>query len=385
MEKQFNEVLSGTILSEIGAIDDSMLESTEFEILKTGEYYDARYGKFSITSSMLADLEKNFNAGVLGIDVAVDKNHEAKDGAMAWIKSVRVAGDKLLATLKDYSEEGRKALKEKIFKYFSVEFAPFDKVDEYGNKTTIANVLRGLALTNRPVIKGMRPTFYSESLSHNFFQKMDKVKQFAEKLSAQEKVSKEDVHMLKGMFAMLSEEEQVEAAPAVEEVETKVEEEPEAAATPAEVDPETAAKEAEQAELAEKTLSENKTLSEQNLALAEENKKMAEKLAEADLAEEFRSGLLLSETVSVGFEADAQSEVVGFMRTLSEDQRTAFKSVLKSVRNVDFKVAGAAAKASATVQLSEDSIVELAEKLLSEGKAKNIDEAQKMALAELTK
>jgi hypothetical protein len=105
------------ILSEI---NDFELENKEFEVIRTGEFYDHRYGKFKVTEELLSELEENFNNDVLGIQLGIDIGHEPIKCAVAWIESVRKDGDRLLVKLKDFSEEGKKYLKEKIFKYFSI-------------------------------------------------------------------------------------------------------------------------------------------------------------------------------------------------------------------------------------------------------------------------
>jgi len=373
-EKQADEVwlVSKRVFGE--GVSDDMLSSAEFEVLKTGQYYDERYGQFEVTEQMIKNLANNFNTDVLGVGVAVDKNHEWGDGAVAWVNSLRASGGKLYATFKDYSEEGKKLLKEKIFKYFSVEFAPFEKVDEEGNKITIMEVLRGIALTNRPVIKGMKPAFMSEPLFHNF-SRMEKFKLFAQELKAKGKVSKEEVSVLKGMFAMLSEEEQTEAKPQVDEVEETVEE---------------PAKPAEEVEEPKKELAEKISLAEFNKMktdmkeLSEKNSELNAKLELKQLGEDFQGSMVLSESVKTGFQKDDQEAVVGFMAKLSEPQRTEFKAIVGKVRSVDLAKIGSANAVKVEAKFSEDAVIELSEKLLAEGKAKDITEAQKMATAQLS-
>lgn len=361
------------------SVTDDMLEGAEFEVLKCGQYYDHRYGQFQVDEEMIAMLADNFNKNVLGVEVAVDKNHEWSDGAVAWVRSVRASGGKLYATFKDYTSEGKKLLQDKIFKYFSVEFAPFDKVDEEGNQITVANVLRGIALTNRPVIKGMKPAFLSESLSNNFI-RMDKFKLFADKLKAQGKVSKDEMSTLKGMFAMLSEEEQTEAQPEVDAVEETVEEAPaDAPAAPV-------APAVEDKQLAEGvTLSEFRALQTSVTQLAEEKKTLEGKLEDKELSEDFQSSMVLSENQKTGFQKDAQESVVGFMKTLSESQREQFKALVGQVRTIDLATLGSTKAGKVAPERGEDAVVALSEKLMKEGKAKDITEAQKMAAAELSK
>lgn len=377
-----------SLLSEIrylGEVTDSMLDTTEFEVLRTGTFYDPRYGTFEVTPTMLQNIQSNFMSNILGVEIAVDKNHEWGDGAVAWVKSLRCVGDKLYATFKDYTEEGKKLFKEKIFKYFSVEFAPFEKVSDNGDRTTVMDVLRGIAVTNRPVIKGMQPAFLSESLSLNIY-RMDKFRQFSESLKGKDKISKEDLSMLKGMFAMLSEEEQQAASQEVADAEAKVEAPAEPVAPAPEATPAEPAK-SEDKELSEKkTLAEVQDLKNQVKALSEQNAKNEAKLKEKELSETFEGALMLSEATKVGFQKDAKEEVVAFMKLLSEDALAKFKALVPQVRNLDIATLGASVMSSARVETAdEEAVLALSEKLLSEGKAKDIREAQNMALAELSK
>lgn len=210
-----------TRLMTLAQVSDQDIDGTEFEILKVGDYYDQRYGKFSITLEKLNSLKRNFDENVLEIDVALDANHEPEGGAYAWIKALRVSGDTLLMSLKDVTARGREALRDKVFKYFSVEFAPFTKVED-GKKVTISDVLRGVALTNRPVIKGMAATFFSETANKLFItSNMSVFKKFAEAKVAAGKVSAEDAKLAKAMFDEMSAEEQEAEKPALESVEAE--------------------------------------------------------------------------------------------------------------------------------------------------------------------
>src|SRR3990167_2315297 len=172
------------------------LETKEFEVLKTGEYYDSRYGKFQITEALMQDLKRNFDDKVLGVDVAIDLNHEPEKGAQAWIHSLRIADGLLLAKFRDITEDGKRVLRDKIYKYFSVEYGPFHTV-RAGQKVTVKNVLFGIAFTNRPVIKGMNPTFYSETIKKSLNSDTYMLKKLAEKLLKKAKVTSEDVSLLK--------------------------------------------------------------------------------------------------------------------------------------------------------------------------------------------
>ena len=330
------ELLHVILLSDV---TDEALQGQEFEILKVGQYYDQRYGKFAVDEGMLNELAENFNKGTLETEVAVDVNHDSGRGAIAWINSLSVRAGKLYATLKDFSEEGKKLLKEKIFKYFSVEFAPLEKVDQStGRRFTIKHVLRGLAVTNRPVIKGMRPAFFSESLQFNVPLNMENFKLFAELLAKKKSVSKDEFATLKVMHGKLSEDEQKETQSQVGDAEKKVEDE-------AKVEAEAKAK--EEADAKAKAEADAAAAGAQGgVSAAEfaEQKKViasqAKELAALKLAEDSREtvkrteGLMLSEAGTPGFVKtdDTVKKLSDFVSTLSPAQYVQFAELIGDVK-----------------------------------------------------
>lgn len=346
---------SALLLMELQALDltEEELSDHEFEVLKAGEYYDSRYGKFKVTEERIAALKKNFDEGVLGVDVALDVGHEWEKGAFAWVKELSVRGGSLYAKFRDFTNEGKDFFLQKKFRYFSVEFAPFDKVED-GKKKTIMDVLRGIALTNRPVIKGMQPTFMSEGaknylLTHNTH--MQIAKMFAERLLQRAKISTEDVNDLKLMVASLDESEQADVEEKVTEVEAKAAADAAAAEAEAKAAAEAEAKAKADAEAAaaagkgegegdegagdgkgaDAELAEVKAKAEKD---AKELSELKAKEADRSLAE-FVTSLTLSEGNLTGFAAAVTDDVKAFAATLSEDQRASFSKLVKSVTTID--------------------------------------------------
>jgi hypothetical protein len=145
---KLSEALSGEELSQ------------EIQLLKTGDFYhDGEILK--ITPDTLTALEKNFSEGVRGIDLMLDYKHESEDVAAAWFNKVRLSADgkQLFATV-DWTPRGRQVVKDREYRYVSAEFHPNYMNNETGKKH--GPTLLGAALTNRPVIKGMKPTILSE-------------------------------------------------------------------------------------------------------------------------------------------------------------------------------------------------------------------------------
>lgn len=347
--QRWKEEEPASLMMKLQTLDltEDELGDVEFEVLKVGEYYDQRYGKFKVTKDRLENLKANFDAGVLGVDVALDVGHEWEKGAFAWVKELAVRGNSLYAKFRDFTEEGKDFFLQKKFRYFSVEFAPFTKV-EAGKQKTIMDVLKGIALTNRPVIKGMQPTFLSEDIeevqNHLLTHKnnMHAAKLFAERLLQRKAITADDVNDLKLMVATLDEGDKADVEEKVVEVEAKAKADADAAA-----EAEKKAKEGEEGgesgEGGEGAGEEGKggegdaakegELSELR-AKAQRLSELEAKEAERSLAD-YVGTLTLSEGNLTGFAAGNIESVKAFAKTLSEDQRATFASLVKSVVTVD--------------------------------------------------
>lgn len=137
------------ILSENGVKRD-------YEIARVCTIKDPRYGIVPITKETLLQFKENFEKGVRGIEICVDFEHKVDDGAAGWFKKVYLAedGERLRAEI-DWTPDGEAALKGKKYAYFSPDFEFNYEDNETGEN--FGPVLKGAALTNRPVIKRMEP------------------------------------------------------------------------------------------------------------------------------------------------------------------------------------------------------------------------------------
>lgn len=130
--------------------------SQDVQLFRVGIFHHEEYGKFSIDTKMLQEMQKNFASNVRGVDIAIDYKHASEDVAAGWIKEVYLSSDgtELWAKV-DWTPNGKKILTEKEFRYLSPEF-----VYEYQDNESLKKfgpVLLGAGLTNRPVIKKMEP------------------------------------------------------------------------------------------------------------------------------------------------------------------------------------------------------------------------------------
>jgi len=113
-----------------------------------------------ITPETFKHIEENFNRNVRKVELAIDPEHKHTEGAYGWIKKLINRGQKGLYALVEWTKLGKDAIKNKIYKYISAEYAPSYTDPETGK--TYKDVLLGAALTNRPFIKGMKPVSLSE-------------------------------------------------------------------------------------------------------------------------------------------------------------------------------------------------------------------------------
>lgn len=375
--------------------------NAEFEILTTAKQVDSRYGEFQYSKAELQEMADNFNQEVVGTEIAVDHDHGARSNgvALGWIKpkSMRVAPSKrldgeysLYAKLHRFTPSGEEYISTGALRYFSVELQFKMERMIKGAKKIFKNVIRGLALTNRPVVKDMQPT-YSENINNPI--KMDELNKMFQALAGKDKISKAEFSEFKKLA-----EEAVEADESVkEDVEAKTSELSEKVA---EEKSDEGKKEFADKELVEaadaavkKALAESgkKEFSAQEVAvlladatkeaLKEPMKKLNEALDGARttrLSAEVES-LTLSEDRNVGFKADSKDKILDFVKKLSDELAKEYFEIHKDViAGVDFSEHGKDEEPGAAFG-EVDAYKELDEK------ASKYAEENKVSYAEATK
>lgn len=350
--------------------------------------YTDRYGDFAFTQEQLEDMARNFNANVAGHEIAVDVNHAPERRAYAWIQpnsmfvapSVIAQGEySLYAKLYRFTPEGEHFVKTGAFRYFSIEYVKKHTAWIDGVKQTVQNVILGLALTNRPAVKGLAPTF-SELTNPT---EMEIVTKLLSALKTRDIVSKEDKEMLAMVLSDLSEEDAEAVKADVEEITNKPEVEEVKEEAKEEEAP--AGEEAPEAEApaeapAEAVLSELVQMKQTNEAMAQELSALKAEKAEREVADCF-SALVISEDNKTGFVKTAEEKVTSFLKGLDESQRAVFSELVKEVKNVDFAVHGTEEFADA----SEEGMEKKAQKLAQEKMAAKKGLKKFEALAEAYK
>ena len=390
---------------------DLSSQSSIIEVLKVGKIHDRG---LTITPTMLEDYVANWQAGVYGTELQVNLSHEREGEAAGWIKDLFIEGDVLKAKV-EWTPLGQDKVSTKQFRYISSELAPNYPDAKTGKK--IKNVFIGCALTNVPAVKGMAPVSLSENLQlfHNFnsmtvIELSENMAKDHKALMAKDKLTKADMAEFtknhgdnEGHDAMKAKLASKYAEQSKNEEDEDEEEKKPAAkgkkAAPADDDDDD--DDEEESEKMSKHSEKVSTVSlsefrKQQVELAEERKariSLQEKIERSELKEMVTEQFVLSESNPIGFKNDEETmaAVLNFAMSLGEDQRqTFFEEILPSVQHVDLSVhGGMGVKAQsrltseADIDKNADKITARAAVLLSEKKAKDISEAQKMAISEM--
>lgn len=147
-----NNAAPGTVrfLSQVIELGADTSKPSWVTVTRTGDFTDPRYGQFSITPTMLAQMVSNFDKRVTGQDVYIDVAHKHSDGAAAKVVKLEVQDNRLRA-LVAWTPFGVSAVKDRGFAYLSAEFHEAWTDNEKG--AAHGCVLLGAGLTIRPVIK----------------------------------------------------------------------------------------------------------------------------------------------------------------------------------------------------------------------------------------
>lgn len=156
-------------LSYLVSLSDAKMEgdSTWIHALPFGQYKHPIWGVIDANMDKINRLSDSVKKKVRGIDPSINYNHDNddKDGATGWVKDSQVRSDGLWLFV-EFVKDAAQKVREKKFKYFSIEFAD-EWEDPQGAKHK--DVVVGGALTNRPFMKNLVPINLSESVIDNAF------------------------------------------------------------------------------------------------------------------------------------------------------------------------------------------------------------------------
>ena len=133
------------------------------EIMRVAKFDSPTHGKFEFTQETLKQVKQHFDNNThRGVDekgnpiIPFNFSHKSHEQAAGWVVKLELSEDKnsLLASI-DLTPAGYKKAENKEFRFASIELDPKFTDPETGEKYN--NVLTGVAFTNIPFIREMRP------------------------------------------------------------------------------------------------------------------------------------------------------------------------------------------------------------------------------------
>lgn len=129
-----------------------------YNVLPVGQFHDPRYGKVSITPTLVGRLAASFGKAT-SYPTPVKIGHGDGAASPGVVKEVRAESDGLHVRF-EVDEKAANDVREKRFRFLSAEYDP-DYMDKATGKR-IGPALLGVALVNQPGHPGVRPIVFSD-------------------------------------------------------------------------------------------------------------------------------------------------------------------------------------------------------------------------------
>lgn len=386
--------------------------TSEMHVVPVGKWDHPAYGEMEITTDAIKKFVENFRAKIR-LDLPITAGHDTGMSggelpAIGWFKELVDKGVNGLYAFVEWTDEGKRLIRDGAFKYFSPEF--YQVYEDPESRQKYEFVLVGGALTNKPYFKELEPVvaFSEEVIINQFNLKENKnmdlktiLAKKADELSAEEKafviehkaeLSAEESEAFKSVIetpaAETAEEkaarEQKEAEDAKAAQDAK-----EAANVAAGLNPDGTPKEVSASEKGKVV-----TLSEAEVTALRARADLADKtFAELDA---MKLGvkvekMLFSESNKDGrFLPKEKNAVVSFMKSLSETQRDQFTNLVNLIPKSEiFKEVGdsgdVAPTGASAIALKLDTLAKAKQKEFSDkngGKILKYSEALRLAQKE---
>lgn len=296
------------------------------QLLKTGTFYQ-NGKKLNIEKKHLDSMVKNFSENARGIDLMLDFSHDTEGPAAGWFKNVAIENGNELWAEVEWTSEGIESVKDKKYRYISADFH-----FNYKNNETLQEygpTLFGAGLTNRPVVKGMKPVILSE-------ENEDEKKKLDNQKTKESDMTPEQIEEMKKENAKLKEDNKNL-----------------------------------------KDNAENKKLSEQNEKLAEENKKLKEDKEKQDKENAFNK--MLSEGKAC--EAQREAYLSGDMQKFAENAQQLNAGGKPAGHSGNDGKSGSGKKTDSDTP-AQDEVLKLAEEKMKADKSLGMDDAISTVLSE---
>lgn len=167
-------------LSDQALFEDNNLPN-RVQLLRTGRFYYK--GKpVEVAQEHFESMIKNFSEGVRGIDLMVDQKHDTEGEASAWFEELYTEkeGTQLWAKVR-WTDVGKTAVLSERYRYLSADFD-----FEYRDNESLVDygaTLLGAGLTNRPVVKHMKPVMQL-SESNQKYQEKEEMEELQKQIDA---------------------------------------------------------------------------------------------------------------------------------------------------------------------------------------------------------
>lgn len=144
----------------------------EIHVVPTGKWDHPYFGEIVIDTEDVAEFVTNFKNKVRN-DLPITAGHDngmsgGELPAIGWFRELIDRGVKGLYAVVEWTEEGKRLLSQKAFKYFSAEL--YHEYEDPQTGARYSNVLVGGALTNKPYFKDLDPVVaFSEPTIFNQF------------------------------------------------------------------------------------------------------------------------------------------------------------------------------------------------------------------------
>lgn len=316
------------LFSEVSASENV---PDEIHVVPTGKWDHPVYGEMEITSAHVHEFVQNFKDKVrLKIPITQGHDNGMSGGelpAVGWFDELIDRGVKGLFAVVSWTEEGKKLLQERAFRYFSPEF--YEEYQDPETGEVRHHVLVGGALTNKPYFKELEPVAaFSEPEIMNEINIHMNLKEIlakkASELSAEEKafVKEHESELTAEQKETFKEVIASEPEPTPDPEPTP---EPEPTPDPAKA---TEPKGGKQVTLSEAEVAALKKAADDGARAlqkieASERKALIEKLTFSKLNAEGR------------FFPKQSGALESFLKTLSESQRDAFKQIVQNMPKAD--------------------------------------------------
>ena len=313
----------------------------EIQLIPTGKWDHAKYGKMEITEEDITEFKENFDAGIRkGVPITAGHDDIIETEAVGWIKEVVDKGIQGLFAIIEWTKQGKTLLENKSFKYFSPEY--YEVYEDPETRKKYTNVLSGGALTNSPYFKGLKAIVFSDKDLINLNDNTMEIKEVLQKEISD--LTDEEKKFIVDNKDELSDDDKVKYADVLEVKETETETEGD---TETETEGGTEETTETEGETEETTETEKVEASDKNVikitageysslqAKADQGAKAFAELTKTNVGLEVGKLIFTEQNSNGKILPKNREKVFSFMMELSKKQRKEFTDIIDSIETKD--------------------------------------------------